>query len=148
METSRGDATAATWIVRGDESRRRRGRDVDSPWRRMHSTGGRADFLLVGPGAAKIIENGAGTTAASRHTSATPRTASSRTCAAGSDVDHSLADIADCKENFVLMFASLEPTFFFYKNIYAGVYYVYYGVFRSWVFTPEPLRGCLPGCFG
>ena len=26
--TSRGDAAAATWIFRGDESRRRRGRDV------------------------------------------------------------------------------------------------------------------------
>ena len=31
-ETSR--ATAGTWIFRGDESRRRRGRDVDSPRRR------------------------------------------------------------------------------------------------------------------
>ena len=27
-----GAAVAATWIVRGDESRRRRGRDVDIPW--------------------------------------------------------------------------------------------------------------------
>ena len=49
--TGRGDAVAATWIVPGDESRRRRGRatwifggdgsrrrrgrDVDSPWRRV-----------------------------------------------------------------------------------------------------------------
>ena len=33
-ETSRGAAAARTWIVRGDESRRRRGPDVDSPWRR------------------------------------------------------------------------------------------------------------------
>ena len=32
--TSRGAAAAATWKVRGDESRRRRGRDVDIPWRR------------------------------------------------------------------------------------------------------------------
>ena len=29
-ETSRGDAAAATWIVRGDESRRRRGRDAET----------------------------------------------------------------------------------------------------------------------
>ena len=35
VETSRGDAAAATWIVRGDESRRR---DVDSPWRRVAAT--------------------------------------------------------------------------------------------------------------
>ena len=28
-------AAVATWIVRGDESRRRRGCDVDSPWRRV-----------------------------------------------------------------------------------------------------------------
>ena len=28
-----GGAAAATWIFRGDESRRRRGRDVDIPWR-------------------------------------------------------------------------------------------------------------------
>ena len=34
-ETSRGAATATAWIVRGDESRRRRGRDVDRPWRRV-----------------------------------------------------------------------------------------------------------------
>ena len=33
METSRGDAAAATCIFRGDESRRRRGRDVRIPWR-------------------------------------------------------------------------------------------------------------------
>ena len=33
-ETSRGDAAAATRIVRGDASRRRRDCDVDSPWRR------------------------------------------------------------------------------------------------------------------
>ena len=32
------NAAAATWIVRGDESRRRRGRDVDSPWRRVAAT--------------------------------------------------------------------------------------------------------------
>ena len=31
--TNRGGAAATTWIVRGDESRRRRGYDVDSPWR-------------------------------------------------------------------------------------------------------------------
>ena len=30
--TRRGDAAAATRMARGDESRRRRGRDVDSPW--------------------------------------------------------------------------------------------------------------------
>ena len=34
--TNRGDAAAATWIFRGDESRRRRGRDVDIPWRQSH----------------------------------------------------------------------------------------------------------------
>ena len=33
--TGRGAAAAATWIVRGDESRRRRGLDVDSPRRRV-----------------------------------------------------------------------------------------------------------------
>ena len=38
METSRGDAAAATWIFHGDESRRRRGRDVDIPWRRVAAT--------------------------------------------------------------------------------------------------------------
>ena len=32
LPTSRGDAAAATWIFRGDESRRRRGRDADIPW--------------------------------------------------------------------------------------------------------------------
>ena len=31
VETSRGDAAAATWIVRGDESRRRRGSLVSTP---------------------------------------------------------------------------------------------------------------------
>ena len=31
----RGGATAGTRIVRGDESRRRRGRDADGPWRRV-----------------------------------------------------------------------------------------------------------------
>ena len=30
--TSRGGAAAATWIFRGDESRRRRGYNVDIPW--------------------------------------------------------------------------------------------------------------------
>ena len=30
----RGGAAAVTWIFREDESRRRRGRHVDSPWRR------------------------------------------------------------------------------------------------------------------
>ena len=48
METSRGAAVGAAWIVRGDESRRCRGchysvrrvrgRDVDSPWRRVAAT--------------------------------------------------------------------------------------------------------------
>ena len=33
-KTGRGDAAAATWIFRGDESRRCRGRDADIPWRR------------------------------------------------------------------------------------------------------------------
>ena len=37
-ETGRGDAACATWIFRGDESRRRRGRDVDLPWRRVEAT--------------------------------------------------------------------------------------------------------------
>ena len=34
-KTGRGDAAATTWIVRGDETRRRRGHDVDSPRRRV-----------------------------------------------------------------------------------------------------------------
>ena len=34
-QTSRGDAAAGTWIFRGGESRRHRGQDVDSPWRRV-----------------------------------------------------------------------------------------------------------------
>ena len=33
-----GAAVAATWIVRGDESRRRRGRGGDIPWRRVAAT--------------------------------------------------------------------------------------------------------------
>ena len=37
-QTSRGDAVAATWIFRGDESQRRRGRDVDLPRRRVAAT--------------------------------------------------------------------------------------------------------------
>ena len=37
-DTHRGDATAATWIVRGDESWRRRGYDVDIPWRQVAAT--------------------------------------------------------------------------------------------------------------
>ena len=32
-QTNRGDAAAATWIFRGELSRRRRGRDVDIPRR-------------------------------------------------------------------------------------------------------------------
>ena len=32
-KTSRGDAAAATWMFGGDESRRRRGHDVDNRWR-------------------------------------------------------------------------------------------------------------------
>ena len=43
METSRGDAAAATWLFRGDESRRRRGRDVDIP-RSKESTGARLRY--------------------------------------------------------------------------------------------------------
>ena len=48
-ETSRDDAAAATRIIRGDESRRRRGRDADSPdesRRRVYSaeTGARARY--------------------------------------------------------------------------------------------------------
>ena len=35
METSRGDAAAATWVFRGNELQRRRGCDVDSPWKRV-----------------------------------------------------------------------------------------------------------------
>ena len=35
----RGDAAGATWIFRGDESRRRRGRDVNIPWRRVAGRG-------------------------------------------------------------------------------------------------------------
>ena len=35
METSRGDAAAATRTFRGDESRRRRGRDADVPRREV-----------------------------------------------------------------------------------------------------------------
>ena len=35
LEPSRGGAAAATWIFRGAESRRRRGRDVDIPRRRV-----------------------------------------------------------------------------------------------------------------
>ena len=38
VEASRGDAAAVTWTVRGDESRRRRGCDVDGPWRRVAAT--------------------------------------------------------------------------------------------------------------
>ena len=34
-ETCRRDAVATTWIFRGDESRRRRGRDADIPGRRV-----------------------------------------------------------------------------------------------------------------
>ena len=37
-KTGRGDAAAGTWMVRGDETRRRRGRDVDGPWRRDAAT--------------------------------------------------------------------------------------------------------------
>ena len=32
---NRGDAAAGTWIFHGDESRRRRGCDVDIPWRQV-----------------------------------------------------------------------------------------------------------------
>ena len=35
VETRRGGAAAATWLFRGDNSRRRRGRDVDVPGRRV-----------------------------------------------------------------------------------------------------------------
>ena len=38
VRTGRGDAAAATWIFRGDESRRCRGRHVDSPRRRVAAT--------------------------------------------------------------------------------------------------------------
>ena len=40
-EISRGDAAAGTWIFRGDKSRRRRGRNVDLPRRRVSATPGR-----------------------------------------------------------------------------------------------------------
>ena len=36
--TSRGVAAAATWIVRGDGSRRRRSRHADVPWRQIAAT--------------------------------------------------------------------------------------------------------------
>ena len=36
--TGRGDAAAAMWMFHGGESRRRRGRDVDSPRRRIAAT--------------------------------------------------------------------------------------------------------------
>ena len=48
METSRGDA--ATWIICGNESRRRHGRDVNVLWRRVagrHRYG--SEFSIVGP---------------------------------------------------------------------------------------------------
>ena len=38
METNRGDAAAATWIVRGDESRLRRGRSVETGARLRYTT--------------------------------------------------------------------------------------------------------------
>ena len=37
-EMNRGDAAVATWISRGDGSRRRRGCDVDNSWRRVAAT--------------------------------------------------------------------------------------------------------------
>ena len=38
LSTSRGDAAAATWIIRGDQSRRRRGGDVDNSRRPVAAT--------------------------------------------------------------------------------------------------------------
>ena len=38
VETSCGAAAAATWIFCGDELRRRRGCDVDIPWKRIAAT--------------------------------------------------------------------------------------------------------------
>ena len=38
VETGRGDAAVVTWIFRGDGSRRRRGYDVDIPWRPIAAT--------------------------------------------------------------------------------------------------------------
>jgi len=38
VKTSRGGAAAAAWIFRGDETRRRRGRDAKSPRRRVAAT--------------------------------------------------------------------------------------------------------------
>ena len=38
-DTGRGDAAAATWIFGGDESRRRRDRDVDVPSRPVRTSG-------------------------------------------------------------------------------------------------------------
>ena len=38
-QRSRGDAAAVAWIFRGDESRRRRGRDADIPWRPARASG-------------------------------------------------------------------------------------------------------------
>ena len=43
-EMSRGDATAATWIFREDESRRRRGCDADIPWGSRRRRGCDADI--------------------------------------------------------------------------------------------------------
>ena len=51
METSRGGAAAATWIFRGDESRRRRGHDVEIPWRRVAA----APTRTVGPTTTRLV---------------------------------------------------------------------------------------------
>ena len=47
--TNRGGAAAATWTFRGDESRRRRGRDVDIPWRPARAAGTRTARSAVWP---------------------------------------------------------------------------------------------------
>ena len=44
-ETSRGEDAAATWTLRGDVSRRRRGRDVNRPWRQVERRRGSSSFL-------------------------------------------------------------------------------------------------------
>ena len=50
MEASRGGAVVATRIVHGDESRRRRGRDADSPWRRVAAAPRPRTWIVRGDG--------------------------------------------------------------------------------------------------
>ena len=46
---NRGGAAAATWIIRGGASRRRRGRDVDITWRRFVAALRRGPLVETGP---------------------------------------------------------------------------------------------------